>query len=147
MPLLPFQELMLISIALALTTSVIYRLFIKPADLRRMKDDMEAYRRRMSEAQKSGKEEETKKFMDEFFKLQREHLRLMMKPMMVSSLIFLVPFFCAFESVCLPTMYENVAVQMPFAIPFLGSTFNWFWWYLITIIPSSFIIRKLLGVD
>jgi uncharacterized membrane protein (DUF106 family) len=38
-------------------------------------------------------------------------------------------------------------ISAPLSIPFIGETFNWFWWYFIVVIAGNFIFRKLLGVE
>ena len=37
-------------------------------------------------------------------------------------------------------------VTLPFALPFLGGTISWFWWYILVSIPVNIVFRKLLGV-
>jgi uncharacterized membrane protein (DUF106 family) len=40
-----------------------------------------------------------------------------------------------------------VALKIPFPIPFFGRQLDWFWWYVLTALPASFIFRKLLGAE
>ena len=53
----PFVEITLISIGLAFLVSIIYRIFTKPDEVRKIKDDMKFYKEKMNEANKAGDKE------------------------------------------------------------------------------------------
>jgi uncharacterized membrane protein (DUF106 family) len=41
---------------------------------------------------------------------------------------------------------QAIVAQSPFTIPFIGSELNWFWLYIIIVLPLSMVFRKLLNV-
>ncbi|GEM_PF-1345624 len=44
-------------------------------------------------------------------------------------------------------MFSQILAISPVAIPFIGSYLSWFWWYFLIVIATSFLFRKLLGVE
>ncbi len=43
--------------------------------------------------------------------------------------------------------FDMFIAEMPFTLPFIGSHLSWFWWYLFLSLPSTFILRKIMGVE
>ena len=55
--------------------------------------------------------------------------------------------FMADKNNTLAAVFFEAFIATPFYIPFVGSAFNWFWWYFVVVIAGNFIFRKLLGVE
>ena len=137
----PFIELLLWSTLLALITALLYRLLTKPSEMRRIKAEMNDLKERSGKAQKAGDAKEASRLMSEMMKANSAVFRMNMKPMMASMLLFILVLGW------LAARFELMSIAVPFYIPFIGSSFNWFWWYFIVVLAGNFIFRKLLGVE
>jgi uncharacterized membrane protein (DUF106 family) len=137
----PFMELLIWSTLLALATALMYRFLTKPAEMRRLKAEMNDLKTRANRAQKSGDAKEASRLMSEMMKGQSAVMRMTMKPMMASMLMFLLVLGW------LTTSFQTLSIAAPFSIPFIGASFNWFWWYFFVVLAGNFAFRKLLGVD
>ena len=147
---LPIQEVLLWSLLLSLILAILYRVLTKPAEIRRLKDELKEHRVRMKEVQKSGDKAATDKALSEMMALNQKQLKGNMKPMLASMIIFFVA--VGF----LRDAYSNFLIQLPFTLPLfsyswpfiiLRDTIGWFWWYILITIPATFAFRKLLGVE
>lgn len=143
-------ELFLWSVGFSLVLALIYRFLTKPEEMRRIRRDLEFYKKKMNEAQKNGKQDEMKKYLDMSIKANQEYMKFNMKPMIFSMILFLV--LLSF----LNTAYANLVVPLPVSLPVIDWTFpfihlimeyNWFWWYLVVTVPFTYVFRKLLGVE
>lgn len=85
----PFLGITLISIALSLMISVIYRVLTKPDEVRKAKQDMKFFKKKMSEAQKSGEKDRANEYASEMMKASQMQMKHSMKPMMATMLIFI----------------------------------------------------------
>jgi uncharacterized membrane protein (DUF106 family) len=88
MEITPFMGITLISIALSLLISVIYRVLTKPDEVRKAKEDMKFYKNKMSEAQKAGDKEKANEYAGEMMRASQTQMKHSMKPMMATMLIF-----------------------------------------------------------
>lgn len=43
--------------------------------------------------------------------------------------------------------FNMLLAKSPVPIPYVGYYLNWFWWYLIIVIPANLVFRKALGVE
>lgn len=86
--LLPFQDVLIFSLMLSFVLALIYRLLTKPAEIRRIKEDMKFLREKVSKAQRSGNAEEAKKFSSDMMKASQEQFKASMKPMFASMILF-----------------------------------------------------------
>jgi uncharacterized membrane protein (DUF106 family) len=138
---LPFEELLIYSTILSFFIAVVYRLLTKPEKMREIKKEMAFYREKANSAQKSGNKDEANKYSSEMLKMSQKQLKSTMKPMLASMVIFFIALGW------FNTVFETLSVTLPVAIPFIGTSLNWFWWYIIITIPATLIFRKLLGVE
>lgn len=138
---MPFEEVLVYSVLLSFILALIYRVLVKQGDMRRVKADMVFLREKSGKAQRAGNLEEARQYQGDMMKASQEQFKLSMKPMMASMILFF--FFLGW----LNTTYAAMQVTLPFALPFLGQTFNWFWWYLIITMPCTILFRKALGVE
>lgn len=89
-----FIEEFLFTAVIVFITTLAYRFLINQSELKQLKDSLKEKQARMKEVQKTSPEE-AKKVMAETLSLSNKQLRMTMKPMMVSLIIFFValPFF------------------------------------------------------
>ncbi len=154
LPLPGYQELLLFTALLALLNSFAYLKLADQKAIKALKEEIASYREKMKAAQKSGNKDEMVKFMKAMNEKSMNQFRFMSKPMIASMIIFIVPLVAFF-----PQAYADTIVKLPFALPELSGSFpfdihfrmtaeyNWFWWYLIVILPGSYVFRKMLGVQ
>lgn len=136
-----YQEVMVISIFLALFSVLLSKFLANQEVLKKAKEEIELYRKKSTEAQKEGDMKKANKYMSEMMKASQKQMRENMKPMMFSFIMFILAFSW------LDANYSDLLVSLPFTVPFLGKEINWFWWYLIIIIPMSMFFRKILDVQ
>ncbi|RLJ06510.1 MAG: hypothetical protein DRP18_00640 [Candidatus Aenigmatarchaeota archaeon] len=136
-----YQEVMVISIFLALFSVLLSKFLANQEVLKKAKEEIELYRKKSTEAQKEGDMKKANKYMSEMMKASQKQMRENMKPMMFSFIMFILAFSW------LGANYSDLLVSLPFTVPFLGKEINWFWWYLIIIIPMSMFFRKILDVQ
>lgn len=133
--------LSLITICIMFVVSFIYRISINPNEMRDLKKQIEKYRIEADKARKNNEKEKAEKLMNEMLKVSQKQLRLSLKPLMISGIVFLLTlswmsrYFTGFE------------ISLPFSIVFLGNSISWFLWYILLAITSTQIFRKLLDVD
>ena len=148
--LMPFEELLIFSIGLSVLMAVLTRFLTNQKELKTIRHSTKVLRERLSKAQKSGDMKEMSKLNSEMLKMSQKQFRENMKPMIFSLLIFV------FALGWFGTRYADLTLALPFAIPLLvqafpplvfSTTLNWFWWYLIVIIPSSMTVRKLMDIS
>jgi uncharacterized membrane protein (DUF106 family) len=134
-------EVMLFTIGMSLVLAIIYRLLTKPEEMRRIKENMKEIQAKVKHAQKSGDTDQVSALTSEMLKGSQQQFTQNMKPMIVSMVIFFV--FIGF----LRATYQGTLIQMPFAVPFIGSVIGWFKWYILITLPFTLFFRKLLGVE
>ncbi|MFH1978042.1 MAG: EMC3/TMCO1 family protein [Candidatus Aenigmatarchaeota archaeon] len=145
-----FEIVLLFSIALSIVISIAYRLLIKPSEIKKIKAEAKFHQDKASKARKSGDAEGAQKHQMEALKVTQKQTGLMMKPMIVSFILFIV--FVGYVG----AQYADLEVLTPTRVPLLGWDFpyvylaqslNWFWWYIVITIPGTMFFRKLLGVE
>ncbi len=148
--LLPFQELLLFSAGLSVLMALLTKFLTNQKELRNLRHSMKDMRDKLSRAQKAGNTKEMSRLNSEMLRMSQKQFRENMKPMFISLFIFI------FALGWFGTRYADLTLALPFAVPLLvqafppfvmSTTLNWFWWYLIVVIPSSMTVRKLLDIS
>lgn len=138
----PLLSLLFISTFLTVLVLVINRVFMNTKVMKEIKDKMEEIREQLTAAQKAGNAEESKKFLDSMMKTQSEQMKHTMKALVISLIVL---------SLFLPWIRYRYATtpvaNLPFVIPFIGNSLNWFWWYVIASFTVGWVIKKLLAID
>ena len=137
---LPFQEVLIVSVILSVIMSVIYRVLVNPEEIRKIKREMEFFKEKANKAQKAGNTEEMKKHSNEMLKVSGKQMGKTMKPMLASMVIFFIAL------TWMGTAYADVVVNLPFNM-FGFTELNWFWWYIVITFPCTILFRKALGVE
>ena len=134
-------DILLMTLGMSFVLALIYRFLTDPQEMRRIKANMKEIQAKVKKAQKDGDMDRVNALTSEMLKGSQQQFTKNMKPMIVSMFIFFI--FLGF----LRAQYAELSIPLPFTIPFLGSSIGWFWWYLIITLPSTFMFRKVLGVD
>ena len=137
----PFVEIFLWAFTVSLISVILYRIMIDPEKMREIKKNIETYKEKMTQAQKSGDTEKTNKYLTEMMSLTQMQFKESMKLFMVSSVIILSIFYW------LSMNYGNVVINLPFSFPFIGLEMSWFWWYILVSLPATWILRKIIGIE
>ncbi len=135
------ESVLIFSLVLSFVIAVIYRILTKPEEIRRIKQDLKFFRKKIKDAQKADNTAEVQKLTNEMLRMSQKQMSLMMKPMFASAIIFFVALGW------LHSTFEEVLITLPFPLPFLGAELTWFWWYVIITLPATLIFRKALGVE
>jgi uncharacterized membrane protein (DUF106 family) len=138
--LLPYQEIFVWSVALSLLMTLASRFLADQQEVKKSKKDMEFFRNKSLQAQKSGDIKKMNEYTGEMMKASSKQFRLNLKPMMFSFLIVIL------AASWFASAYGTVKIASPISIPFIGNELNWFWWYVIIVLPFSMIFRKLMDV-
>lgn len=146
----PVLEIIGITLVLSIIMAFLYRILTNPGEVRKLKADISHYREEMSKAQKAGDKEKMNKFLSEQMKANKRMLSQTMKPNFFSLAIFFVALGWLASAygeliIALPVLLPVLTWEFPFIA--MTMTYNWFWLYLIVILPSSIFFRKMLGVE
>ena len=135
-----YQEIFLLSIGLSVIMTLASKFLANQAELKKVKKDMDFYREKSMKAQKSGDTKKATEYTSEMLKASQKQFRYTLKPMLFSFMIVIL------AASWFGTAFGDVKILSPVNIPFLGSELNWFWWYILIVLPFSTIFRKLLDV-
>ena len=139
--LLAYQELLIISLFLSLVMVIITKVLTNQDVIKSAKREMKFYQEKIKKAQSSGDKGSIAKLSNDMLKASSKQMKQSMKPMVASLIIFMIALWW------LGANYGELIINLPITLPFLGTGLNWFWWYLIIVLPTSFIFRKMLGVE
>lgn len=139
--LLPIEEILVWGLIVSLVMALVYRVFIKPSEMRSIKKDVEFYRNKIKAANKVGDTKKSQELLGEMMKANQRMFGKNMKPMMASMIVAVVILGLIGQE------HATLVVLLPFSIPFVGTELNWLWWYVLTTFPLSMLFRKMLGVQ
>ena len=138
----PLLSLLLISVFLTVLVLVVNKIFINTKVMKEIKEKMEQIRELITNAQKAGNQEEAKKFLNEMMKINSEYMKHSFKTLIIS--IVIIGLFLPW----LKYRYGGIVVaNLPFAVPFIGTTLDWLLWYILVSLAIGWVIRKLLVID
>lgn len=131
------QIIALISLGIALASSLVRRAVLDLDKMKEMKVKMKEHQKALKEATKSGDKKKAKRAQDELMKLTMENMKHSFKPMLYTFIPFILIF------MWLKSQYGGVGA--------VATLFNfeltWFWWYLITSMIFSMILNKALKLS
>jgi uncharacterized membrane protein (DUF106 family) len=136
-----FIELTVVSIILTIIIVIITRILTNPAEIRKLKSQMEFHKGKANDAQKSGDAKAAQEHMKGMMSASQKQFGHNMKPMMVTMMLVIIVLGW------MSTTYKSVSVTLPFNFPLWGSDMGWFWWYVLIGLPVNMAFRKLLGVE
>ena len=133
-------EELLASIVITLLITLFYKFLINQNDARQLKASMKEKQAKAKELQKTNPQE-ANRVVNEMMALSSKQMKMNMKPMLLTFVLvgITLPYFAQ--------AFPGDVVSLPVSIPFLGSSLNWFWWYVLVSIPLGYFFRKILGVE
>ena len=136
-----YMEVLAISVFMAFATVMVSKFASNQRAIKNLKLEMKSLNEKVKKAQKAGDTKEMNRFSSELMKLSGKQMHMNMKPMMISLMLFMAVFWF------FGAYYAELTVPSPINIPFIGNQLGWFHWYLIIVLPGSFLFRKLLAVE
>jgi uncharacterized membrane protein (DUF106 family) len=136
----PFLDLLLLSAAITFVISLFYKFLLDHDALKDIKEKLKEKQQKLKEAQNTNPSE-VNQLSTEILSLTNKQLRMSMRPM------FLTLVFISIVLYFIKDMFPGVIVILPLSLPFLGKSFGWLGWYIITSIPFSQFFRTMLGVE
>ncbi len=136
-----YMEVLAISVIMSLATVLVSKFASNQGAIKNLKLEMKTLNARIKKAQKAGDTKEMNSLSSELMKLTPKQMQMSMKPMMISLMLFMAVFWF------FGAHYTELVVKSPLNIPFIGNQLGWFHWYLIIVLPGSFLFRKLLAVE
>lgn len=138
----PILVIFLVGAGISVITSLMNKKALGTEKAREVKRRMEEIRERMLEAQKEGNKSKVNECLRELIRVNSEYMRFTFKPMIVSIILVLL---------VLPLLsrtYSGRAVaSIPKTLPLVGGLeLSWFWWYFISTLVVSIVVKKILGV-
>jgi uncharacterized membrane protein (DUF106 family) len=136
-----YMEVLAISVLMAFASVMISKLASNQGAIRNLKAEMKSLNEKVKRAQKAGDTKEMNRHSGDLMKLSGKQMQMSMKPMMISMMLFVAVFWF------FGAYYTGLVVPSPVNIPFIGNQLGWFHWYIIIVLPGSFLFRKLLVVE
>jgi len=87
---LPHQDILIWAVVLSFVITVIYRIFTKPEEMRKLKEELKFYREKANEAQKRKDTKKSQEYLSEMMKVSQKQFRKNMKPMMISMIVVIL---------------------------------------------------------
>ena len=139
---LPYHvSILLISMMLTLIVLGLNRLLVKQHIVKQIKTKMEEIKENLNRAQKEGNKETVNSLVSEMMKTNNQYMKHTFRSLIVSMVVV---------SLFLPWVgakYQGLAVAaLPFNLPFVGSSLEWLYWYILVSLAAGIILNKLLGV-
>jgi len=138
----PTVSLLIVAFIITMAIILINRFFINKDAMKELKGKMEQMRGELIKYQKDGNSEKTTEILNEMTKTNLVYMRHTFKALAVSMvvLILFLPW--------MQTAYKDVTVaKLPLAVPYIGSSLNWFAWYFVVSLAIGWVVRKLMGLD
>ncbi len=137
----PFVSLTVISFGLSVFWFILNQILMNKKELKNFQKRVEELRELLIKYQKSGNTEKINEIMNEFSELNKKYMSQTFKTLLISFAIVLIfiPWLKAKYS-----HIETIA-YLPFSVPIIGNSLNWFYWYFFVSITVSFILRKIIS--
>jgi uncharacterized membrane protein (DUF106 family) len=87
---LPHQDIFIWAIFLSFIITLVYRIFTKPAEMRKIKEEMKFYREKAKEAQKRKDMKKSQEYLNDMMKASHKQFKMNMKPMFLSMIVVLL---------------------------------------------------------
>ena len=142
-PLLALKPHIALFVFATILTTVIYginKLMINRKAAKEIKDKLATVKENLTKAQKEGRKEDISKFLSEYMTINNQYLRQTFKVLAVTFIVVIVLFPWA------NTKFSGTTIaQLPFPLPFIGTTIGWLGWYIIVSVTGSWLLRKFIG--
>lgn len=124
-------------------TAIIYginKLMVNRKVAKEIKDKLALVKENLTKAQKEGRKDDISKFLSEYMAINNQYLRQTFKVMIVTFLVVIILFPWASSR-----FSGTIVAELPFALPFIGTTMGWISWYILVSITGSWLLRKFIG--
>ena len=136
----PMVSLLIVSALLTFLVLGLNRVVTNRKLIKEIKDKMQEVRDNLNAAQKIGDKENINKHLAEMMKMNNTYMKQTFKAMIISLVVL---------GLFLPWLryrYDGVAVaNLPFTLPFIGSSLNWLYWYVLVSFSIGWVAGKFLG--
>jgi len=136
----PVVSLLIVSAFLTVLVLGLNRIVTNRKLIKEIKDKMQEIRENLNNAQKMGDKENTNKYLAEMMSMNNTYMKQTFKAMIVSLVVL---------GLFLPWLryrYEGMAVAtLPFALPFIGSSLSWLYWYILVSFSIGWVLGRFLG--
>jgi uncharacterized membrane protein (DUF106 family) len=136
----PVVSLLIVSVFLTVLVLGLNRIVTNRKLIKEIKDKMQEIRENLSNAQKMGDKENINKHLAEMMSMNNTYMKQTFKAMIVSLVVL---------GLFLPWLryrYEGMVVAaLPFALPFIGSSLSWLYWYILVSFSIGWVLGRFLG--
>jgi len=140
----PILAIFIIGASISIFMSLVNKKVLSGKRAKEVKKMMQDVRAKMLDAQKAGDMKKMNEYLKELMKINSEYMRFMIKPMIVSIILFIL------VMPALRGRYEitgQVVATVPETLPLVGGfELSWFWWYVICTFAVSIVAKKILGI-
>jgi len=138
----PIISLLLLSSFLTILVIVITKFFVNTKLLKEIKDEMEKIREQLTAAQKEGNNELANQHLKNMMQVNSKYMQHSFKAVIIS--IVVLGLFLPY----LKFKYADIIIaRLPFAVPFIGNSLSWLYWYILVSFMIGWVIRKVIGMD
>jgi uncharacterized membrane protein (DUF106 family) len=131
----PILSILFFSTLMSIITLILSKILINKDTVKEIKAKMNELKNEIKKAKKENNTKVVLNNLKEMINLQNMYLKENTKVFVISLVIGLI--FLIYMS----TKYANVSLNLPF----LGININWIYWYIITSLITSIVIRKIVG--
>jgi len=138
----PIVSLLLIAFAITVLVILINRVFVDRNAMKELKAKMEQMREELINYQKGGDSQKANEMLGKISETNLNYMKHTLKALVISVVVIILIF------PWVEAKYKDVTVaKLPFAVPFIGSSLNWFFWYFIASLTIGWVIKKMIGAD
>lgn len=136
----PVIGLFILAAFVSLILTLPYKFLVDQKKMREHKEKIKEIQKQMKEVQKTDPEK-SNKLLSEMLALSNRQMMSNFKPMIPGMLLVLLvlPWVAV-------TFTGSIAL-LPFSLPFFGNDLGWLMWYFLASLPTTYIFRKMLGVQ
>ncbi|NOZ76559.1 MAG: DUF106 domain-containing protein [Euryarchaeota archaeon] len=137
--------------ALLLSTliNVVTSRVIDQKEMKRLKEELAGYQKRMKEAQKKGDMKRFNELQKQMMEKQSTMMTKSFKPMMYTFLpiVVILGWLRNYDFLQSYIAAQGYLVMLPFSLPKFGNTLNWLGWYIMCSFALSTLTKKLMNIN
>lgn len=138
----PTISLFLLAFIVTALIILINKIFVRGNVLKELKARMEQMREELIRYQKDGNSEKANEILGQIAQTNLVYMKHTFKALFISLIIVILVF------PWMQATYKDITVaELPLAVPFVGTSLNWFIWYFIASLAIGWVVRKLMGLD
>ncbi|MBW6451802.1 MAG: DUF106 domain-containing protein [DPANN group archaeon] len=139
----PIIQLTIITIIIASIFTIAQKKLVDQTKMKHLKSETLKIRGKLKKAQEEKNQKEIDALVQKSLSMSQKQMSMSMKPMAVSMVVVLLAF------PWIAKTFSSLIVTLPFSIPLLASsgTVGWLGFYIMISIPTTIVLRKVLGVE